>query len=194
MRTYTAPETDPIASPAQWYALWTRANCEQLVHEQLAAKGFDVFLPMVGVWSRRGGVRHVIQVPLFPGYLFLHHGIDKASHVEILKARGLTRILGERWDSLSAIDDDEIEAIRRVVAADLPVTAHPYLQEGQRVRITQGPLTDIEGWFVQARPAKGLFVVSVTLLQRSVAVEVDCTAVVPTSSRFPERAACALAG
>jgi len=75
----------PSPSPA-WHALWTRSHCEQLVHDQLAAKGFDLFLPMIDRWSRRGGLRHLIRIPMFPGYVFLHGVADKASYVEVVKA------------------------------------------------------------------------------------------------------------
>ena len=91
------------------------------------------------------------------------------------------RVLGERWDRLAAVPDDEIDAIRRVVASDVPVFPHPYLREGDSVRITNGPLAGVEGLLVTTKPQKGLFVVSVDLLNRSVAVEVDCTHVRPIS-------------
>ena len=77
--------------------------------------------------------------------------------------------------------DDEIDAVRRVVDSDVPVFPHVYLREGQRVRIIAGPLAGIEGLLIATKPQKGLFVVSVDLLQRSVAVEVDATQVHPTS-------------
>jgi transcriptional antiterminator NusG len=162
---------------AQWYALYTRSHCEQLVYDQLKAKAFSVFLPKLEVWSQRSGTRHLIHVPMFSGYLFLHHVMEKASYIEVCKARGLVRILGERWDHLSIVPDREIEAIRKVLQAGLPVLPYPYLREGQRVRITQGPLTGTEGIFMQSNPSKGLIVLSVELLQRSVAVEMDCRVV-----------------
>jgi transcriptional antiterminator NusG len=161
----------------QWYALYTRSHCEQLVYEQLAARGFFVFLPKLEVWSRRGGVRHRISMPMFPSYLFLHRIMDKISFIEIAKARGLVRILGERWDRLSIVPESEIDAIQRVLQAELPVAPHPYLREGQRVRITHGPLTGVEGILVQSKPNKGLLVLSIELLRRSIAVEVDATVV-----------------
>src|SRR5713226_7526898 len=134
-------------SPA-WHALWTRSHCEQLVHDQLAAKGFDPFLPKLDQWSRRGGHKSLIRVPMFPGYVLLHGAIDKASYVEILKARGLVQVLGERWDRLATIPDGEIQAIRRIVDTNLPVLPYAFLREGQRVRITRGPLADVEGILV----------------------------------------------
>jgi transcriptional antiterminator NusG len=182
----------PSSSGAQWVALWTHANCEQLVHAQLLAKQFDSFLPMISMWSRRGGARHLIQVPMFPGYLFVRYRLDKSSCIEILKTRGLTRILGERWDRPAIVADAEIEAVQRVLETKLPVLSHPYLLEGQRVRIVEGALTDVEGILVHSKPSKGLLVLSVHLLQRSVAVEVDCTRVVPVSAPVRhDGAACA---
>jgi transcription termination/antitermination protein NusG len=161
----------------QWYALYTRSHCEQLVYEQLASRGFSAFLPKLDVWSRRGGVRHRISTPMFPSYLFLHHIMDKIGFIEVCKARGLVRILGERWDRLSVVPENEIDAIQRVLRAEVPVTPHPYLREGQRVRITHGPLTGVEGILVQLKPNKGLLVLSIDLLRRSIAVEVDATGV-----------------
>ncbi|MBI3330370.1 MAG: NusG-like protein [Nitrospinae bacterium] len=161
-----------------WYALFTRSHCEQLVCDQLKAKGLDLFLPKIAVWSRRAGLRRLIPAPMFPGYLFLHHTMDKTSVLEVRKARGLVRILGERWDRLATVPDAEIEAIQRVLRAHLPALPHPYLREGQRVRITGGPLAGVEGILVLSKVQKGLLVLSIELLQRSVAVEVDCTLVV----------------
>jgi len=122
-----------------------------------------------------GGVRHRSRVPLFRGYLFLRHAMDKASYLEVRKARGLVRMIGERWDRLDAVPDAEIEAIQRLVQSGDPILPYPYLREGQRVRITRGPLADVEGILVRANPKKGLLVVSVNLLRRSVAVQLDCT-------------------
>jgi len=159
----------------RWRVLWTHSNCEQLVHDQLAAKGFDPFLPTVETWCRRGGVRRLSRVPLFRGYLFLNHAMDKASYLEVYKARGLVRVLGERWDRLDVVPDPEIEAIQKLLHSDLPILPYPYLREGQRVRITRGPLADVEGIVVRGSPKKGLLVVSVNLLRRSIAVQLDCT-------------------
>jgi transcription termination/antitermination protein NusG len=166
---------------AQWFVLWTHSHSERLVHDQLIGKGFEMFLPTIKTWSRRKGVQSQIALPMFPGYVFLRHAIDKGSYVEIAKARGLVRMLGERWDRLTPVPDDEIDAIRRVVASDVPAFPHPYLREGQQVRIVAGPLAGLDGLLISTKPHRGLFVVSVALLQRSVAVEVDCTQVYPTS-------------
>ncbi len=169
------------AEPPRWHALWTASRCERLVHDQLAARGFDVFLPELQVWSRRRGIRRLIPAPMFPGYLFVRHAMDKHSYIEIVKARGLVKVLGERWDRLAEVPDTEIAAVHRLHAAGVPALPHPYLREGQRVRIVRGALAGVEGTLVRTCPSRGLLVVSVHLLQRSVAVQIDCTLVTPVT-------------
>jgi transcriptional antiterminator NusG len=168
-------DTDRESMSPPWRVLWTRSNYEQLVYNQLATKGFDLFLPTVETWSRRGGARRRERVPLFRGYLFLRHAVDKASYLEVCKTRGLVQVLGARWDQPEVVPDAEIDAIQKLVQSELPVFPYPYLREGQRVRITDGPLAHVEGILVRGNPKKGLLVVSVDLLQRSVAVHLDCT-------------------
>jgi transcription termination/antitermination protein NusG len=180
-----------VLDGAQWFVLWTHSHSERLVHDQLTGKGFEMFLPAIKTWSRRKGAQSAIALPMFPGYVFLRHAMDKRAYVEIVKARGLVRVLGARWDRLTPVPDDEIDAIRRVVDSDVPVFPHVYLREGQQVRITDGPLAGLEGLLVSTKPQKGLFVVSVELLQRSVAVEVDCTQVRPTTFAGPTARQCA---
>jgi transcription antitermination factor NusG len=167
---------------AQWFALWTHSHCEQLVHDQLTAKGFEAFLPTIRTWSRRAGTQRLIPLPMFPSYLFVHQTMNKRSYIEIVKSKGLVRILGARWDRLTAVADIEIEALQRIQNTELAVMPHPYLNEGQRVRIDAGPLSGVEGILLRSRPNRGLLVISVDLLRQSVAVEVDCTIVTPVGS------------
>jgi transcription termination/antitermination protein NusG len=162
----------PAMAP-RWRAVWTRSNCEQLVFDQLAGKGFRAFLPKMAAWSRRGGRAHRILEPMFPGYLFLHDVLDSRRYVEVLKTRGIVGVLGQRWDRLAEVPEREIAAVRQLDQIELPVEAHPYLAEGVRVRIHSGSLAGIEGILVKSEPSKSLLVVSVELLRRSVAVEVN---------------------
>jgi transcription termination/antitermination protein NusG len=166
----------------QWFAIWTHSHCEQLVHDQLTVKGFRTFLPIIRTWSRRAGLQRLTARPMFPGYLFIHQLMEKSSHIEVLKTRGVVRLLGERWDRLTPVADAEVDALQRVTATNLMVLPHPYLREGQRVRIDAGPLAGVEGIFVRSRPNRGLLVLSVNLVHQSVAVEVDCTTVVPVGA------------
>lgn len=166
------------AAQPHWYALWTHSHCEQLVRDQLAVKGFEVFLPKIQTWSRRAGVKHRILTPMFPGYLFVREALSDTRYAELLGARGLVCVLGNGESGLAEVPDQEIDAIRAVVQSNLPAVPHPYLRAGQRVRIISGPLADVEGILVDRHASKGLLVLSVHLFQRSVAVEVDCTSAV----------------
>ena len=164
---------------AKWHVLWVRSHCEQQVHDQLATKGFRLFLPRMDTWARQNGTRYRTSVPMFPGYIFVHHVMNEASYIAIRNTTGLLKLLGEQWDRLAVVPDREIEAIQKIHISQTPALPHPYLREGQRVRLKGGVLAGTEGILIRINPNKGLLVVSIHLLQRSVAVEVDCTLVVP---------------
>ncbi|OLC54655.1 MAG: hypothetical protein AUH92_03570 [Acidobacteria bacterium 13_1_40CM_4_69_4] len=149
------------------------------MHDQLAGRGFEAFLPKINVWSRRAGRRHLVRQPMFPGYLFLRHALDKSAYLEVRKARGLVSVLGETWDRLAVVPESEIESVRALSRSELPSMPYPYLRAGMRVRIASGPLAGVEGILERRKEERGFLVVSVELLCRSVAVEVDCTSVVP---------------
>jgi transcription antitermination factor NusG len=172
---------DRPAAGNRWYAVWTHSHCERLVNDHLSARGFTVFLPEVPTWSKRGGVKRLVETPLFPGYLFVHHAIDKHSYIEMLKVRGVVRILEGGWAKLTPIPDEEIDAVQRITAAGVPVRPYPSLAEGSRVRVTDGPLAGLEGVFVQDKPTRGRLIASVGLLGRSVAVEIDVTSIAGVS-------------
>jgi transcription antitermination factor NusG len=167
------PHEQRTAPEAAWRALWTRSHCEQLVHDQLAGSGFHPFLPRMPAWTVRAGKPVRVQVPMFPGYLFLHDALDSRSYLQVVRTRGLVAVLGDRWDRLAEIPDADIAAVARLQGIDLPVYPHPFLRAGHRVRIEHGPLAGLEGILLQHRPKKQLLVISVELLRRSVAVEVE---------------------
>src|SRR6185295_14520609 len=98
-----------------------------------------------------------------------------AAQVEVRKVRKLVRVLGDSWDRLSTVADGEIEAIQTLMTAGVKIMPCSFLREGQRVRVTRGPLAGIEGIHMQTDAAKGLLVLSVDLVRQSVAVIVDGT-------------------
>ncbi len=171
------PLSESHYSLPQWYVLHTRSHCEKLVYDQLVAKGFHLFLPTIEVWSRRSGLQRVVRTPLFSGYLFLHHFMEKCSYIEVCKTRGLVSILRNSSSQLAVVPETEIASIHTVIQERLPVLAHPFLHTGQKVRITRGALAGVEGFLLRTNVEKGILVLSITLLQRSLAVEIDCTAV-----------------
>jgi|SRR5690606_10767006 len=171
-------EYDPELKPA-WHVIWTRSNCESLVTEQLQQKGYDVFLPMVTEWMRNEKGRYAVRVPMFRSYVFVHQAIGRHEYLDICKTRGVVTILGQRWDRLASVEEEQVNSIRLAVQSSLPCRPHPYLKAGDPVRIVRGPLVNAEGVFMQSDEERGVFVISIDLLQRSIAVQVDCMDIAP---------------
>jgi len=176
---YQHDDLDSCESEPKWHILWTRSNCEKLVYESLSSKSYELFLPRVVERTKGRSSIRLNNVPMFRGYFFLRHAMDKYSYLDVIKTRGLIDILGPRWDRLATVPDHEIETIRKTVDSGLPTIPYPYLRKGDKVRITHGPLANVEGILVKSEPETGLLVLSVNLLRRSIATRIDCTHVVP---------------
>ena len=167
---------EPLAA-ARWFAVWTRSQYEARVEDQLRRKELEVFLPRVRVPSRRRDRRVVLEQPVFPGYLFLRFVPSREAYIRVAGTDGVVRLLGERWDALAPVPDEQVDAIRRIVDAELGMSPLPWVRIGDRVRIVAGPLAGLEGFVLARRAGRATFVVSVDLLQRSVGVEVDAAVV-----------------
>ena len=163
---------------ARWYAVWTRSQCEAKVETLLRQKRLETFLPRVEVPSRRRDRRTILETPLFPGYLFLRFSADRRAYLSVANTEGVVRILGDGWDHLHPVADEQVEAVRRLVIAGNGARPVPWIRVGDRVRIAAGPLAGLEGFVQGWRAGRATFVVSVDLLQRSVGVEVEAAAVV----------------
>jgi transcription antitermination factor NusG len=156
-----------------WYALHTNYQHEKVVARILAQKGFDIFLPLYDVAHRWKDRTKQLSLPLFPCYVFIQGGLDR--RLQVLNTPGVFGFVG--WAGRAApIPEDEIEAVLRMIESSLKVEPHPFLKCGDWVRVKSGPLQGIEGILLRK---KNLFrlVLSVEMLQKSVAVEVDATAV-----------------
>jgi transcription antitermination factor NusG len=156
-----------------WFAVWTRNQYEPRVSDQLRRKRFEVFLPIVRVPSRRRDKRVVLDQPLFPGYVFLRFAPSRSSWVAVASTDGVVRVLGQGWDGLQPVPDDQVEAVRRVVTSAQSARAVPWIHVGDRVRIAVGPLAGLEGLVRDWCRGRATFVVNVDLLQRSVGVEIE---------------------
>jgi transcription antitermination factor NusG len=164
-----------------WFALQTRCRYESFVSKQLRHKGYEVLLPLYKCrrcWSDR--IKE-LELPLFPGYLFCRFNL--LDRLPILVTPGVVQVVGFGKNPVP-VDDAEIAAIQIVVQSGLPRQPWPFLQIGQKVRVECGPLCGLEGIFMDFKGHHRL-VLSVTLLQRSVAVEVDGAWVIPIPQRHP---------
>jgi transcription antitermination factor NusG len=157
---------------AEWCAIYTRHQHEKSVATLLSRQGFQVFLPTyntVRLWSDR---KKQITLPLFPGYVFL---VDEAQRrLKVLSTPGVHAIL-TTGKVPAVIPSEEIAAIRRAVESPLRIEPHRFLKSGDAVRIKSGPLVGLEG--IVSRE-KNVFrvVLSIELLGRSAAVEIDSSA------------------
>lgn len=170
---------DSTNESCAWHALYTRHQHEKVVDELLSSQGFETFLPVytaVHQWKDR---TKQISVPLFPNYVFLR-GVD-GNRLQVLKTPGVHAIV-ESGGRPGIIPESEIAAIRQVVENSLRIEPHPFLATGDWVRIRSGPLSDLEGILVRKQDRLRL-VLSVEMLGRSVAVEVDAFIVERVSKR-----------
>lgn len=158
-----------------WFALKVRSRAEKTVGDTLDNRGFEVFCPTYRESRQYSDRQKSLQSPLFPGYLFCK--LDWNNRLPVLSAPYVEYIVGFGKEP-TPVCPTEIGAIQTIVRAGLQCRPHPFLKVGQRVRMHSGPLADLEGILVAARGAHRL-IVSVDLLQRSVATEVDSALVRP---------------
>lgn len=154
---------------ASWFAVYTRSRHEQSVKMQLDQKGIEGFFPTYSKISQWKDRKKTIELPLFPGYLFVK--IPPVSRREVLTAFGVVSLVGDGCAPLP-VPEEQILNIHRLLEAEIKYDPHPYLQIGHRVRIGNGPLEGIEGILSRKKNLSRL-IVSIDLIGRSVSVEID---------------------
>ncbi len=160
-------ETENISYP--WYALRVRSRYEHTVATHLHGRGYESLLPLYKCRRRWSDRFKEIELPLFPGYVFCQ--FDSLNRLPILSIPGVVHVVGFGKTPVP-IDESEITAIQAAVKSGLPSLPWPFLEIGHRVRIEHGPLCGLQGILLGFRGHQRL-VLSVTLLQRSVAVQID---------------------
>lgn len=168
-------------SDLSWFAIVSRSRHEKMAAAALTNAGIATFLPIVSEahhWSDR---RKLVDVPLFPGYIFVQIPNLAESRLQVLKTTGVVRFVGNQQGPVP-VPEEEIAAVQKVLVEKLECSPYPFLQVGQRVRIRGGALDGIEGILV-ARDAACKLVISIQLIQRSLAVSVYNFDVEPVTSR-----------
>lgn len=163
----------------KWWALYTRHQHEKTVATMLTAKGFEVFLPLYQSTRRWKDRKKVIELPLFPCYVFVRGGLDR--RLQVVSTPGIHMILFS-GEGVAIIPEAEIQAIQRAVSGPFSVEPHPFLKCGERVRVIRGPLEGVEGILVRKKNLYRL-VLSVDMMAKSVAMEIDATDVEPVSTQ-----------
>lgn len=152
-----------------WFALQVRPRFECSVAEVLEKKDVHVYVPQyveLRQWSDR---IKAAQSPLFPGYVFCL--MDTSQRKAVLSTANAIRLVGAGRTPLP-LDEKEMHAVRLIVDSGLPKAPWQALKKGDRVRICDGPLTGVSG-ILQSTPEGPRLIVSLTLLNRSIAVTVD---------------------
>lgn len=154
---------------AAWFAVMSQPRHEKKIALHFAARAIEHFLPLYETVHRWKNQRKRLQLPLFPGYLFVR--IARTDRLAVVQVPGVVAIVGPNGAG-APIPDDEVERIRHAVLRCGRLQPHPYLSEGHRVRITHGPFCGMDGVLLRADQRPRL-VLSVHLIQRSVALEID---------------------
>lgn len=163
---------------ARWYAAYTCANHEKQVAAELGAREVEHFLPVYSSVRRWKDRRVQLEMPLFPGYVFVRLAL--CDRLRVVQIPSVVRLVG--FGGLpTALPDSEMEIMRAGLSRSLRVEPHPFLSVGRRVRITGGPFAGLAGVLKQ-RKSQLRVVVSLELIQRSVAVEVEAADVRPLAA------------
>jgi transcription antitermination factor NusG len=154
-----------------WYAAYTSANHEKRVAEQLGAREIEHFLPLYASVRRWKDRRVTLELPLFPGYVFARLALR--DRLQVLQVPGVAKLVGVNGTP-TALPEEAIEALRISLASGVRAEPYPFLTAGRRVQVKNGPLAGMTGILVK-RKNRARFVVSMELIQRSIAVEMDET-------------------
>lgn len=162
-RIQPAIEKDVDSLP--WFALYVKPRHEKRVSLHLESRGYEGLVPL---YLKRTPQR-ISELPLFPGYVFSRFNFNQRQPV--MSVPGVFSLV-KTGNTPVPISNQEIFNLQQLVRSKVPRQPHPYLESGQRVTITTGPLRGVEGTFIESK-TRGTLIVSVEVLRRSVAVEVD---------------------
>jgi len=158
--------------PPQWYAVHTRSHFEQKVYDGFLGKSIESFLPKMQVMSRRKDRRQKILVPLLPGYVFVRTELAPTEYLDILKTIGVVRMISFKGKPVPA-REEEIDSLMILDGTDRTVQNRAYMKRGDLVMIMEGPLKGLIGFYLSHKGKTDKVVVSVELLRRSLAVEIE---------------------
>lgn len=167
------PNAAPVLGSAMenWYAVHTRARHERVVAQRLTEQGVTTFLPLVTEVHRWSDRQKSVELPLFGCYVFVRLSPTGEERLRVLRIDGVFKFVGARGSG-TPIAESQIDAVRKLIGQQIPWSAHPFLQIGQRVRVRGGALDGVEG-ILLSRDEDNTLVVSVDAIQRSLAVRIQ---------------------
>lgn len=165
------PASQVTGPDMAWYALRTRPRHEKRVHLELQEKSIESFLPLLPEshnWSDR---QQIVHVPLFPGYVFARTQNRLECRVRVLRTVGVVGFVGFRGMGVP-IPEEQIHAIQSIVESRVSFGPYAFLNIGQKVRIVGGSLDGIHG-IISEKKGETSLVISIELIQRSIAIRVE---------------------
>ena len=153
---------------SKWYVAYTRPRHEKFVARQMVGGGIECLLPVYRLDRRWKDRRKLLDLPLFPGYVFLQIALQE--RVRVLRVPGVVNLVSFNGKP-APLMDSEVEVLRRGFSGD-GVKPHPFIKAGRRVRVSSGPMAGLEGILVRKKD-RCRVVLSIELIQRAVCVEVD---------------------
>ena len=170
MRPGSTTSDCDLSEEGHWYAVHTWPRHEKKIDACLRNEGVVSYLPLVNQLHRWSDRRKLVDLPLFPCYMFVHIVPTPEKRVGVLKAPGVIGFVGKHGEG-TPIPDNEVEQVRTVLSEKIPLSPYPFLNVGQRVRIRGGSLDGVEGiWLGQSN---GRLIISVELVQQSLAISVE---------------------
>jgi transcription termination/antitermination protein NusG len=160
-----------VPGEPRWYAVHTRCQHDKKVARQLTEEGIVTFLPLMLVPHRWSDRKKIVEVPLFPGYLFVRIAWSVQMQLCVLRVPGVAGFVGVKGHG-TPIPDEQILDLQTVLSHKLHCECRPLLQEGQRVRVRGGCLDGVEGVLVQGFSDRSL-VLSVDAIQRSIIIRIN---------------------
>ncbi len=164
-----SPEVFSPSEELSWFALRVKSNREKITGLALRGQGYEEFVPTFRRIRLQASRQKTVDLPLFPGYVFCR--FDQSKRLPIVMLPGVLHIVGVGKEP-RPIDTDEIASIRVIVNSPLASEPVPFIDAGTRVKVVMGPLTGARGVILQRRDDARL-IASLTLLQRSISVQID---------------------
>jgi len=160
-------------SEKKWYALLTRSRFENVVTEAIRKKSIDIFLPRIKVQSKRKDRKKIIDIPLFPGYIFVNISLDPREHLNVVQTVGAVRLLGSHNGPVP-VSEEQIESLKIITSteADVVIGRTSSLEGGDPVLVVSGPMSGIKGEFLTYK-GKGRVIIRIDLLGQFAGVEID---------------------
>jgi transcription antitermination factor NusG len=156
---------------ALWYAVTTKSRQEKVVASMLEYLEVPNFLPLINEERRWSDRKQMVAMPLFQGYVFVRITASGELQLRVLKVPGVVDFVRSRSGPLS-VPEKEIQDVRAVLTYGVGCSPHPFLKAGDRVRVARGPLAGIEGKLIR-RGSQSKLVISIEMIQRSVAISVS---------------------